>query len=249
MSDIQMSTEAVGSTKDYSVFKYYDRNRIVSKTHVEDLKKDMALQGQLERVVVNEKWFVVDGQHRIEALKESKKPVDFRVKKGASMKDVVALNNTSVKWNTAAWVRNFSHPEHKNNKPYVLYSEFKKKYGLCDGICRLLLSEDFHDYGRKSFKNGTFKIKNYGKAANNAETLVDLVSVNKIFNSVRCAVGFLKIQNLKDFKINVLKNQSERYSNRIKYRVTVSDWVTGLFDMYNYNLKAPHKRLKMSLID
>ena len=35
------ATEKVGTTKDYSVFKYFDRNRVISKNHVEDLRKDM----------------------------------------------------------------------------------------------------------------------------------------------------------------------------------------------------------------
>ena len=37
------ATEKVGTTKDYSVFKYFDRNRVISKNHVEDLRKDMVL--------------------------------------------------------------------------------------------------------------------------------------------------------------------------------------------------------------
>jgi hypothetical protein len=79
------TTEKVGTTKDYSAFKYFDRNRVISKNHVEELRKDMNEKGQLERVIINQDWFVIDGQHRIEARKIDKKPIDFRVKKGASI--------------------------------------------------------------------------------------------------------------------------------------------------------------------
>ena len=41
------ATEKVGTTKDYSMFKYFDRNRIISKSHVESLRKDMNEKGQL----------------------------------------------------------------------------------------------------------------------------------------------------------------------------------------------------------
>ena len=88
MSNITYSTQKTGVTKDYSVFQYFDRNRIVSKTNVEKLRQDMALNTQKDEVVVNEKWQVIDGQHRIAALEKDKKPVKFRVKPGANMQDV-----------------------------------------------------------------------------------------------------------------------------------------------------------------
>tara|TARA_R110000744_G_scaffold4953_1_gene17564 strand:- start:90 stop:836 length:747 start_codon:yes stop_codon:yes gene_type:complete len=248
MSNITYSTQKTGVTKDYSVFQYFDRNRIVSKTNVEKLRQDMALNTQKDEVVVNEKWQVIDGQHRIAALEKDKKPVKFRVKPGANMQDVIAANNTGTKWNTPAWVRNFSHPDHVNNKPYVMYIEFKEKHKLCDGVCQLLLSEDFHDYGRKSFKNGTFKVKNLGRAEENAAALAELVAVDKMFNSMRCAVGFLKIQKLPHFKLTILKTQVEKHCNKITHRVTHSDWVDGLIRVYNFNLKAPAKRIRNSII-
>jgi hypothetical protein len=248
MSNITYSTQKTGVTKDYSVFQYFDRNRIVSKTNVEKLRQDMALNTQKDEVVVNEKWQVIDGQHRIAALEKDKKPVKFRVKPGANMQDVIAANNTGTKWNTPAWVRNFSHPDHVNNKPYVMYIEFKEKHKLCDGVCQLLLSEDFHDYGRKSFKNGTFKVKNLGRAEENATALAELVAVDKMFNSMRCAVGFLKIQKLPHFKLTILKTQVEKHCNKITHRVTHSDWVDGLIRVYNFNLKAPAKRIRNSII-
>ena len=248
MSNITYGTQKTGVTRDYSVFKYFDRNRIVSKTNVEKLRQDMLIHGQKDEVIVNERFMVIDGQHRIAALEKDLKVVKFRVKPGANMQDVIAANNTGIKWNIPAWIRNFSHPEHKNNRVYITYSEFKDKHKLCDGVCQLLLSEDFHDYGRKSFKDGTFKIKNAGRAEENAQALAELVAVDKMFNSVRCAVGFLKIQTLPYFKLPILKAQIEKYSSKITHRVTHSDWVDGLIKVYNFNLKAPAKRIKNSII-
>ena len=248
MSNITYGTQKTGVTRDYSIFKYFDRNRIVSKTNVEKLRQDMLIHGQKDEVIVNERWQVIDGQHRIAALEKDKKVVNFRVKPGANMQDVIAANNTGTKWNIPAWIRNFSHPEHKNHRVYVIYSEFKNKHKLCDGVCQLLLSEDFHDYGRKAFKDGTFKVKNLGRAEENAQALAELVAVDKMFNSVRCALGVLKIHKLPHFKLSILKTQVEKYSNKITHRVTHNDWVDGLIKVYNFNLKAPAKRIKNSII-
>ena len=239
------ATERVGTTKDYSVFKYFDRNRIISKNHVEDLRKDMALRGQLERVIVNEKWYVIDGQHRIEARKLDKKPVTFRVKKGASMTDVTAINNSAKIWNNAAWLRNYSHEEHNNNKPYRQYAEFKKQHGFTESICMALLSEDFHDYGRKSFKKGTFKVKNLERAGENAKQIAELIAIDKRLNALKAVLAFLKLKTLANFKFSLFESQLKKNKRRLDVCMNVEHWIDSFIDgIYNYNLRKPYKRLK-----
>ena len=243
------ATERVGTTKDYSVFKYFDRNRIISKNHVEDLRKDMALRGQLERVIVNEKWYVIDGQHRIEARKLDKKPVTFRVKKGASMTDVTAINNSAKIWNNAAWLRNYSHEEHNNNKPYRQYAEFKKQHGFTESICMALLSEDFHDQGRKSFKKGTFKVKNLERAGENAKQIAELIAIDKRLNALKAVLAFLKLKTLANFKFSLFESQLKKNKRRLKVCMNVEHWIDSFIDeIYNYNLRKPHKRLRNKYI-
>ena len=199
------ATEKVGTTKDYSVFKYFDRNRVISKNHVEDLRKDMNQRGQLERVIVNERWFVIDGQHRIEARKLDKKPVDFRIKRGASIIDVTAINNSAKIWNNAAWLRNYSHEEHENNRPYRQYAEFKKQHGFTESICMALLSEDFHDYGRKAFKKGTFKTYKVLKDLKKVEFNKDETGQLSLFGDDKITKT-IKLNKLKQFVILICNN-------------------------------------------
>tara|TARA_R110002020_G_scaffold259713_1_gene473624 strand:- start:196 stop:939 length:744 start_codon:yes stop_codon:yes gene_type:complete len=238
------ATEKVGTTKDYSIFKYFDRNRLLNKNHVEFLRKDMNVNGQLERVIVNEHWQVIDGQHRIEARQKDKKPVDFRIKKGASMTDVTAINNTGKGWSNVNWQRNYCHEDHPNNKAYIQYSEFKKAHGFTETVCMALLSEDFHDYGRKAFKAGTFKVKSQERANEHALQIAELIAVDRRLNVLKATLAFLNLKKLKNFRFNVFKSQLEKYNKRISVCNNVADWVDCfLEDVYNYNLRAPQKRL------
>ena len=237
------TTEKVGTTKDYSIFQYFDRNRVIGNKHVEFLRDDMNKRGQLERVIVNDKWFVIDGQHRIAARQKDKKPVDFRVMKGASIKHVVALNNTGKRWNNTGWARNFSHKEWPNCKPYLQYLEFKKTNGFAESICMALLSEDFHDYGRKAFKNGSFKVKNIERANQNAAELAELISIDKRFNRLKSCLAFIKFKTLKDFKLPVFKDQLEKWKKKITPCNNVEDWIDAFLLVYNFNLRAPKKKL------
>ena len=238
------ATEKVGTTKDYSVFKYFDRNRVISKNHVEELRKDMKQRGQLERVIVNEKWYVIDGQHRIEARKLDKQPVDFRIKRGASIVDVTAINNSAKIWNNAAWLRNYSHEEHANNRPYRQYAEFKREHGFTESICMALLSEDFHDYGRKAFKKGDFKVKNLERATENARQIAELLAVDKRLNALKAVLAFLKLKTLANFKFSLFESQLKKNKRRLPVCMNVEHWIDSYIDeIYNYGLRKPHKRL------
>jgi hypothetical protein len=238
------ATEKVGTTKDYSVFKYFERNRIVSKNHVENLRKDMNINGQLERVIVNEHWQVIDGQHRIEARKKDKKPVDFRISKGGSMEHVTAINNTGTKWLSSGWLRNWGHEDHPNHKPYMHYAAFKKAHGFPETVCKALLSEDFHNYGRTAFRDGTFKVKSMERADEHALQLAELIAADRRLNALKATLAFLNLKKLKNFRFNTFKSQLEKNKKRLVVCNNVADWVDCFIDdIYNYNLRAPHKRL------
>jgi len=238
------ATEKVGTTKDYSIFKYFDRNRLVNKNHVEFLRKDMNINGQLERVIVNEHWQVIDGQHRIEARQKDKKSVDFRVQKGGSIQHVTAINNTGKGWSNVNWQRNYSHEDHPNYKAYIQYTEFKKTHGFTETVCMALLSEDFHDYGRKAFKAGTFKIKSLERANEHALQIAELIAIDRRLNVLKATLAFLNLKKLKNFRFNTFKSQLEKYNKRISICNNVADWVDCFIeDVYNYNLRAPQKRL------
>jgi len=238
------ATEKVGTTKDYSIFQYFDRNRLVNKNHVEFLRKDMNINGQLERVIVNEHWQVIDGQHRIEARQKDKKSVDFRVQKGGSIQHVTAINNTGKGWSNVNWQRNYSHEDHPNYKAYIQYTEFKKTHGFTETVCMALLSEDFHDYGRKAFKAGTFKIKSLERANEHALQIAELIAIDRRLNVLKATLAFLNLKKLKNFRFNTFKSQLEKYNKRISICNNVADWVDCFIeDVYNYNLRAPQKRL------
>ena len=242
-------TEKVGTTKDYSMFKFFERNRIVNKNWVEVLRKDMLHKGQLQRVIVNEKGYVTDGQHRIKALMKDNKPVKFRIEKGATMENVISTNNTNKSWNGPAWLRSYVHVDHVNHKPYEQYKKFKKEHGLGESVCKLLLTEDFHNNGIKAFKEGTFEVKNFERASDNAVDISELVAISDKLTGIRAVSAILKLKDLKDFKMNLFKCQLKRNHSRIVKPSNKSDWIDMLIEkVYNHGLRPPHKRLKNRII-
>lgn len=93
-SDIQQS-------KKYTQFKLVGGNRRVDEAQVGRLKRLIEENGNLTQefpIVVNERLEVIDGQHRLRALKELGLPVYYRVVENLHLGTVRAINIGSKPW-------------------------------------------------------------------------------------------------------------------------------------------------------
>jgi ParB-like chromosome segregation protein Spo0J len=61
----------VMETMDYNLFSKFNGNRDVKILHVNRIAKSMTEQFLIKPIDVNEKYEVIDGQHRLEACKET----------------------------------------------------------------------------------------------------------------------------------------------------------------------------------
>lgn len=105
MGDKKITT--VYETKDYSRFKIIDGNRELD--HVAKVKKSIEKVGYLYcPILVNEKWEIVEGQHRYTACKELGLPIMYVMQNGLSIKQVQALNTCAKQWNTKNHIHAYS---------------------------------------------------------------------------------------------------------------------------------------------
>lgn len=96
-------------TRDYSVFKYLSGNRDINLHNVNNIVKNVLENGLLPKIViVNENMEVIDGQHRIEAFKQLNLPVEFQIRKGLGLKDCIAYNVSSKKWETVDYINSYA---------------------------------------------------------------------------------------------------------------------------------------------
>jgi len=96
-------------TKDYSVFKTPAYQRELNKNYVDKIKKSLRETGQIEQITVDQQGNIIDGQHRVEALKQLGMPVWYCINHALSndtnssgaCKDA---NNVSNKWGIMSYV-------------------------------------------------------------------------------------------------------------------------------------------------
>lgn len=91
-------------TKDYSIFKTLDGNRLLNKKNLSKLVKSISTDGVLVIPIIvsydktDGKYFVIDGQHRLSVCEQLGKEVYFIVQENYGIKEVMIANATSTNW-------------------------------------------------------------------------------------------------------------------------------------------------------
>ena len=117
----------VYSTSDYSKFKTIVGNREVDSGHVSRIIREFEEVVQLNPIIVNSDFEVVDGQHRLEACKESNRNVEYIIVDNDSLKAVLSINNVNKKWNVMDYISNHATLGNKD------YSYIKSHFEEYDG--------------------------------------------------------------------------------------------------------------------
>lgn len=117
----------VYSTSDYSKFKSIEGNGEVDGGHVSKIIREFKEVGQLNPIIVNSDFEVVDGQHRLEACKKSKRNVEYIIVDNDSLKAILSINNVNKKWSIMDYISNHATLGNKD------YSALKSHFEEYDG--------------------------------------------------------------------------------------------------------------------
>lgn len=195
-------------TKNYSLFKFLTGNREVKQPHVVRLKFSMSQSHLLTIVVVNERFEIIDGQHRYIAMKDLGLPISFIIKDGYGLKEVMRLNTNSATWTRNEFLQSYCE---EGLAPYLEVKRFKDKYPLfaMGSALTILTNSTAAMKGRtvnvnkkriqtKDFEEGKLVIPNVKKAYENAEAIMQIKPYfSKIAdnNFVTCMLHMLEHEN------------------------------------------------------
>ena len=178
-------------TNDLDKFVFAEWNRDVRKEKVKALSERMKIFFLSFTIIVNEFLEIIDGQHRLSALKlynEYRKsigldpiPLRYDIRVGWGEKECKELNSeTSVFSNEDVLKQEL----YNNNEDYLLYDKFREEYpflghntiiGLLSGNIKATKGGE-----NKAFKVGTFKVKDYQKSIELTNKIIDIVETGII---------------------------------------------------------------------
>lgn len=142
-------------TEDYSIFRRLEGNRSVPSTRINKIIKSITSFGYiLSPILVNEKFEVIDGQGRLEALKRLGLPVDYIIVHGAGIDECIAMNIYQTSWGMEDYIE--SNAE-KGNASYMylkqLLQRFKGQFNFRVIVSSLTGKDDSQN---SKIKDGSF---------------------------------------------------------------------------------------------
>jgi hypothetical protein len=234
-------------TTNYDMFKNISGNRSLNLFNVRRIIESIDVNGYLTSVViVNENMEVIDGQHRVEAARETGKPVLYVISQGYGVHQIQALNSNSKNWGREDYLNSYCE---LGIPVYLQIKAFREMYPTLSltailNILSLRLSnntkrlEKGGEVREKKFEMGKFEIPNIELSVEIADHLAEFAEIYDGYNRthfVAAIVHFMKNPNYSPSEmISKLKQQPTALvhcANTIQYKELLEK-------IYNYKRKA-----------
>ena len=238
---------------DYSKFQFLPANRPIKQPRIDRLVGLLNQpRGQLNPVIINENWEVIEGQHRVKACKALNIPVMCVMCHGAKIDDCVVMNNTQDRWNFYDYLHSHGHVSRPNHLEYQKVKKFLDDFQLNTTVATWLLSGNHVDYGKKDFQDGIFKIKSLTYAESQGAYFNKIKSFNaKLPGKVKFGLAFVKIQKLPKFSMSTCLTQLEKYHGRYFKQSggNKDELIELLIQCYNYFLRPKSSHISNKVLD
>lgn len=230
----------VHKTSDYGLFNDIFGNRKIAKHHISNIKQSFS-EKQIEApIIVNEKYEVIEGQHRFRSCKALELPIYYIVLAGLELEDVQRLNANSKNWNLSDHCHSFCV---RGFKEYITYRDFKAEFKFNENETIAIL-EDVNDKNKTrvlwaKFKSGKFKVANLKKSTENVNKIIEVKQYYDGWKR-RCFVfAMLTCFEHDSYDHDVFMNKLSKQSGRLTDQVHEDDYMRVIQKIYNRNNKKP----------
>lgn len=225
------------TTTDYSIFKFLKGNRVLNIKNLRKIMESMKIKLHDSPIQVNENMEVIDGQHRLEALKQLGLPVQYYISVGANLKTVQDLNTNTENWKVDDYLHSYIA---KGVKDYVIYKQFMDAYKFNHKITAYLLSGDPKGNTQK-FNTGEFKIVNIEKASDIAAKLNTVGGYYDGFKRRTFCYAFVRCLNNRKFSFDEFITKLSYQRSKLFDCARVDQYLEIIEEIYNYKRAAKDK--------
>ena len=219
------------TTTSYSRFKPVDGNRNKNLLHINRLKKSMSENYLFTVIIVNEKYEIIDGQHRFDVIQELNLPLNYIICKGYGLKEVHILNQISKTWNSDDYLNgycNLGYPD------YIKYREFKEQYDIGHNECLALLSGSIMRAGSDLFYSGLFKVKDDKEARRKIEKILLIEPYYAGFKRRSFIFAMLQLFKNPVFEFTEFLQKLKLQPTALVDCASITQYVSLIEEIYNY---------------
>ena len=227
-----MNTIQVQQTKDYDLFKNIDGNRNVNDLHVRRLTKSMEEKHLISPIIVNEKYEIIDGQHRFKSQQELDLPVYYMVIPGYGLEDVQRLNHNSKNWTYNDFLDGYCNLGKQN---YIKFKDFYLQYDFSIAISfSIAINKVNGGNDWEPFKSGHFVFDDYMGAIERADKLTALKTYTDLYKDQYFVYAMMKMFNNPNFEFTTFMQKLSFQNGALVKCRDVRTYITLIEEIYNY---------------
>ena len=214
-------------TENYDMFKKIGGNRKINKANYAKIVKSMKEEQLIIPIVVNERYEIIDGQHRYTACKDLGKPIYFYMVRGYGLEQVKRANIASSNWKKENYLDMFVA---EGNEAYKEFEEIKERYDL--NISNLLkifaiVQEKQSARVGYEFENGTFTLDGKMEVLRFLTALEDF-NFFKFYKSNNFLIAFTRLYFKSEYDHDKMKTKLITHRNSLEKRSTSDEYLVLL---------------------
>lgn len=240
---------AIKKTTNYGMFKFMDANRDVIRSHVDKLKEAFNAIGnltQVQPILVNERYEIIDGQNRFVAAMELGEPIYYTIYEGLGIRDARTMNILHRGWAVMDFARSYAETGNEN---YQIYLNLREAYGYGHTITLLFALGSMERGGSfNAFREGRFVVPGVAGAVDRLAKLQQMFeAAPQVGKDKNYAQAFLKIltseredQGGYDHDRMLTKLQATG-ATILKKFATQAEYMRALEEVYNHRLSQRNR--------
>lgn len=150
----------VYETTDYDKFSFIIGNRAVKSKGMkwETLLSSIKEHGQLEPALINDKYEVINGQHRLMCCKELGIPFKYTFGNFNASGELIGEANRSSKWGMREYINFYSSQTDARAINYKYFEALRKEFHLADSSLTVIIGTSKSTSVRDNIQTGKLKI-------------------------------------------------------------------------------------------
>lgn len=231
---------SIKHTTNLDQFTFHERNRRVNRSAVKKLAESIKRAGQKVPITVSSRNVILDGQHRVEAIRlinsTAETPVKLAyIKKNMSIADIAEMNAHQVQWRMNDWINFYATGGNENYRALQEAAEEFKPHKLTSICAFLSPAEGAHT---SVITSGNYIFEMTDEKRDILNKLKDYGRLNPAFVSKAVLLAIIDMRRLEGFSIDRLFHAIELNFESIITQSGRGNWSRHFVRFYNKGLRS-----------